>query len=112
MTFFTDTISLEELKTTYRQLVMAYHPDRGGDNETMKRINYEDAHSLRRIESKPKSLRDLKVGHTVIVNNSKNVVTEISMDYFKAKSLDTKREAYFSKNTGYALLNFNFRERV
>jgi tRNA 2-selenouridine synthase SelU len=50
--------------------------------------------------------------YTVIVNNSKNVVTEISMDYFKAKSLDTKREAYFSKNTGYALLNFNFRERV
>ena len=33
--------TLEELKVEYRQLAMAHHPDRGGDDETMKAINAE-----------------------------------------------------------------------
>ena len=33
--------TLEELKSQYRQLAMAHHPDRGGDTETMKAINAE-----------------------------------------------------------------------
>jgi len=32
--------SPEEVKKRYRQLVMVHHPDRGGDEEKMKRINF------------------------------------------------------------------------
>jgi len=31
---------LEEVKKKYRQLVLVYHPDRGGDEEKMKRLNH------------------------------------------------------------------------
>lgn len=41
MTFFTNCRTLDELKAEYRRLAMKHHPDRGGDLETMKRINAE-----------------------------------------------------------------------
>jgi curved DNA-binding protein CbpA len=40
--YFTPTpLTLEELKTQYRQLAMLHHPDRGGSDETMKAVNAE-----------------------------------------------------------------------
>lgn len=43
--FFKDCTTLEELKSTYKKLVFKFHPDRGGDHETMVQINlqYEKA---------------------------------------------------------------------
>jgi hypothetical protein len=112
MAYFKDILSLEELKASYRQLVMAYHPDHGGDNEIMKNINYEYSRNLKRFDNKPKSLNEILVGHIIIVNESKCIVTEVRENYFKARSITTKREAYFSKTTGYALLNFRFKARI
>lgn len=40
MKYFTAT-TLDELKAQYRRLAMKYHPDCGGDEETMKAINNE-----------------------------------------------------------------------
>jgi hypothetical protein len=112
MRFFTDALSLEELKTAYRRLVMIYHPDRGGDNEMMKRLNYEYAKRLKLMEEKPSSLQELKVGNLVLVNESKCIVTEVTKEFFKAKSFKTSREAYFSKSTGFAMLNFRFQAKI
>lgn len=39
MTYFTNIKTLDELKAAYRRLAMQYHPDMGGDTETMKAIN-------------------------------------------------------------------------
>lgn len=41
MKYFTNCKSLDELKAEYRRLVKKFHPDRGGDAETMKAINNE-----------------------------------------------------------------------
>lgn len=39
--YFAGINTLDELKAAYRRLVLKYHPDRGGDLETMKAINAE-----------------------------------------------------------------------
>ena len=41
MKYFTTCTTLDELKKEYRRLAMANHPDRGGDESTMKAINAE-----------------------------------------------------------------------
>ena len=39
MDYFKNVQSLSELKAQYRQLVLANHPDKGGDTEVMQVIN-------------------------------------------------------------------------
>ena len=41
MKYFAQCKNLEELKKEFRRLAMLHHPDRGGDQETMKAINNE-----------------------------------------------------------------------
>lgn len=112
MKYFEGVWNEAELKSVYRKLVKAHHPDRGGSNEIMKMINYEYARYLKVFQYKPLSLKDVKVGCTVYVNNSKCIVTKVEQNCFKARSLKTFRETFFSKETGYALLNFKFKAVV
>ena len=78
----------------------------------MKKINYQYARRVKKLEIKPRNFYELCIGHIVMVNNSRCVVTEVYKDYFKARSMDTLREAYFSKSTGYAMLNYKFRAKL
>jgi curved DNA-binding protein CbpA len=43
--YFQTATTVEDIKSTYRNLAFQYHPDRGGDAEIMKEINrqYQDA---------------------------------------------------------------------
>lgn len=41
MKYFKNITSLEEAKKEYKKLAMANHPDRGGNEDTMKEINNE-----------------------------------------------------------------------
>jgi hypothetical protein len=106
MKFFEGVLTEEELKSTYRKLVKVNHPDKGGNTEIMKMINYQA------FQYKPKQLDEVKVGCTVFVNNTRCIVTKVEETCFKARSLNTFRETYFSKSTGFALLNFKFKAAV
>ena len=39
--FFNQCRTLREVKQKYKELAMQYHPDRGGDEEIMKLLNFE-----------------------------------------------------------------------
>ena len=39
--YFNNPTTLEELKAQYKKLAFQYHPDVGGDNESMKAVNAE-----------------------------------------------------------------------
>jgi len=112
MKFFSGIWTEDDLKNTYRKLVKKHHPDRGGSNEIMKLINYEYARYINAFKYKPARLNEVRVGCYVYVNKSKCVVTKVEDNCFKARSLNTFKESYFSKETGFALLNFKYRARI
>ncbi len=112
MEFFKGIQTEEDLKKTYRKLVKQHHPDKGGSNEIMKMINYQYARYQKAFSYKPKSLKEVKPGCFITVNNSRCIVTKVEPNRFKARSLKTFRETYFSMETGFALLNFKFRADI
>jgi len=48
--WFAGCKSTADVKSTFRRLAMEHHPDRGGDNETMKSINAAYHTALRRFD--------------------------------------------------------------
>ncbi len=48
--YFDHCKTLDDLKREFRRLAMANHPDRGGDTETMKRINAEHDEVFLRLQ--------------------------------------------------------------
>ena len=112
MAYFNDVLTAEQLKSVYRRLAMLYHPDKGGNLGVMQKINVEYSLLSREIEKVPKSLAEIKVGNTIFVNKSKCIVTHVDKHCFKAKSLETKRETFFSKTTGFAMLNFRYKASI
>jgi hypothetical protein len=55
MNYFVDCNSVEETKVLYKTLAKKYHPDLGGDLETMQIINLQYEQKLRNFEGKDNS---------------------------------------------------------
>jgi hypothetical protein len=49
MTYFKDCTTINEVKALYRQLAKQYHPDKGGDLQTMQAINNEYAFCIAKL---------------------------------------------------------------
>lgn len=112
MTYFIDIISENQLKSTYRQLVKSYHPDRGGDTGKMQEINREYDKIKKCFNKIPCSLKDIEVGHVVYVNTSKCYVTYVEEKLFKVRAIESKREAFFDRSTGLGIFNFRIRVAI
>lgn len=56
--FFNGVETLDELKKSYRKLAMMYHPDMGGDSETMKQINDEHDRLFEILKRRHNSMAD------------------------------------------------------
>lgn len=112
MTYITLALSPQDLKQKYRNLAMAYHPDKGGSVDVMQTINHEYNIWEKGFKTKPRFLKDIQVGNSVFVNSSQAIVIEVQDKVFKAKSLVTAREMYFDKETGYAPFNLKYRAYI
>jgi len=49
MKYFKECRTLDEVKAMYKQLAKQYHPDLGGDTETMQAINSEYAFACAKV---------------------------------------------------------------
>lgn len=65
--FFRGCINVEQVKTRFRELAKEFHPDLGGDTETMKLINNQYHETLSKFH-KSTSIKDGKE-HTYYYNN-------------------------------------------
>ncbi|MBI9053522.1 MAG: J domain-containing protein [Bacteroidales bacterium] len=112
MTYFLDVKEKSDLKSRYRKLSLAYHPDKGGELKKMQAINEEYNMLKNTFGIFPTDLRNVKVGNFVFVNNSICIVFKVESKLFYAKSFNTGRVAIFAKNTGYGLFDFKIKAYV
>lgn len=112
MTYIKEVLTPQDLKKCYRDLARNFHPDKGGNVGIMQQINTEYAMWQEGFASRPKFIHDVQIGNMIFVNSSRAIVTEVNEKTFKAKSLETKREMYFDRHTGYAQLNLKFRAYI
>lgn len=108
--FFKDCKDLADVKTTYKNLAKQFHPDRGGDLETMKAINLEYEIAAKIIMKKSgftsqdfeSDLLDLVAYREAVaaVSNLENIVIEIVGKWVWITG-ETKQHKDVLKNAGY-----------
>lgn len=84
MNYFKDCTTLEELKSTYKKLVFQHHPDRGGDHETMVKINlqYEKAFEvLKNVHKKKDGTKYTKPNNNEKPQDFINLINELLKMY-------------------------------
>lgn len=75
MKYFNSINTIEELKKAYKKLALANHPDRGGNEETMKEINNEYELAFNAIKSGHNATNEKKI--TECPEEFKNVLDKI-----------------------------------
>lgn len=89
MKYFTNVRTLDELKAAYRRLAMQYHPDRGGDQETMKAINAEHDALFELLKRQQNERADAdETGRTHHTTETAEEFREIIVELLKLDGLD------------------------
>lgn len=109
MIYLNNITTKEELVSSYRSLALEYHPDLGGNTSIMQLVNEEYQYWKKKFSKTQKTLNDVAVNDIIIINRSQSVVTQVMGRIFRAKSLETGREAFFNKTTGICLSNKKFK---
>lgn len=109
MIYLNNITTKEELASSYRSLALQNHPDLGGNTNIMQLINEEYRYWKEKFNHTQKTLNNIRFNDIVIINQSKSIVTQVMGRVFKAKSLETGREAFFHKETGVCLSNKKFK---
>ncbi len=112
MTYFKDISTKTQLKTTYIKLAKQNHPDMGGNNHTMQNINAEYEFMNKLINTRKKSLMNLKKGDTVFVNGTECTVIFDTSKTFIAKAKDREKKEMFDKITGLGINNKKYKAYI
>ena len=79
--YFKDCTSKEECKKLYKKLAFIYHPDRGGDTETMKAINaefdYVMENNIFKSSKKDTSKKDTKKDYDFSSSQFKDIISAL-----------------------------------
>lgn len=112
MTHFRNISTEEQLKTSYRKLALAYHPDKGGNDRIMQSINTEYNILSNELKKKSNMLNFLEVGDEVFVNGTECIVIMADNSTFVAKAKGRNKIAVFERNTGLGKYNKKFKAYV
>ena len=111
MALLLNVTSAEELKREYRRLARVCHPDTGGNDVLMQKLNLEYQKMKKFLNTPSQNQKKIHVGDVVLVNGTACQVTYVSSYAFIAQSLDHRRSAVFDKATGVAVGNKRYRAR-
>ena len=109
MDFLVKVKSEIELNKEYKRLAHVCHPDKGGSEELMQKLNEEYRELKRYFQANGRDFSKLSVGDTVFVNGTECRVTHVSPYAFIAKAKMRNRSAVFDKKTGLAVGNRKYR---
>lgn len=93
--YFATAKTVEEIKALFRNLAMQYHPDRGGDEETMKNINRQYHEALKACDGKGSTTAE---GDEKTYRYKEDIETELMNKLFellKLRSLDIALIGYW-----------------
>lgn len=84
--YFAGIVGVEKIKTRYRELALEYHPDRGGDVETMQEINRQ-YHELLKMSDKSTSRGSDGESHTYHYNEARETAVAEKLAEVIARNL-------------------------
>lgn len=80
MKYFTNVRTLEELRKEYKRLVKQYHPDNGGDTETIKEINAEYDKMFKILENGSANKKDFDIDLDAAIREAINNIINLNVN--------------------------------
>lgn len=97
--------SLPELKSAYKKLATAFHPDKGGNPSMMQQLNSVYQKCCQQLRPHSDNFEHIQTGETVYVNGTTCEVIHVTNTYFRVVAVGRSRQAVFTKATGIGKYN-------